>query len=69
MIVRIIGFLAGLFAVFIITGMISTWISCDDEDVSENKFGPRPTGPEPGKGVLITTYRLPADEQYKSKDE
>lgn len=67
MIARLIGFLAGLFAVFIITGIVSISRSCDDEN--DNSFGPRPTEPEEGKGVLITQTMLSEDEQYKSNDE
>lgn len=67
MIARLIGFLAGLFAGFIITGIVSISRTCDDEN--DNSFGPRPTEPEKGKGVLITQTMLSEDEQYKSNDE
>lgn len=67
MVIRLIGFLAGLFAGFIITGIVCISRSCDDEN--DNPFGPRPTKPEEGKGVLITQTMLSEDEQYKSNDE
>ena len=63
----LIGFLAGLFAGFIVVGVITISRPCDDEN--DNLFGPRPTKPEEGKGVLITQTMLSEDEQYKSNDE
>ena len=65
--IKLLGIFAGMYAIFILAGITATILSRDDKN--ENKFGPRPTGPEPGKGVLITQNMLPEDEQYKSHDE
>ena len=65
--ILLIGFLVGLFVGFIMASVITISRSCDDEN--DNQFGPSPTLPEPGEYAIITTYKLPPDEQYKSNDE
>lgn len=55
-----------MYTIFILLFAIMP-MSCNDDNA--NKFGPRPTRPEKGKGALITQYMLSADEAYKSWDE
>lgn len=64
--IRVLGIIAGIYALCMIFCIICLLRSDDEND---RPFGPPPTGPEEGKGVLITQTMLSRDEQWKSHDE